>query len=120
MSERHFNFKELRVWQKSMDLAEYCIELVEELNTPGKHFRLIEQFESCSASVPQNIAEGKGRNTDKEFKQFLYYSRGSLYEMVTLANLFHRRNWITTAQLNRIESEGLEIASMLKALINAI
>ncbi len=103
-----------------MDLAVYCIEMVESLNTTGKHFRLIEQFESCAASVPQNIAEGKGRNSDKEFKMFLYYSRGSLYEVITLANIFFRKNWITEDQLTKIESEGLEIASMIKALINSL
>jgi four helix bundle protein len=115
-----FAFKDLLVWQKSIDFADYAISLSEDLNSPRKHFRLIEQFESASTSVPMNIAEGKGRNSKKEFIQYLYISRGSLYETITLAIIFERRNWITKDQLNKLETDAIEIASMLKGLINSI
>jgi len=64
--------------------------------------------------------EGKGRRSKKEFVQFLYISRGSLYEVITLLNIFERRKWITTLKLDQMESEGVEIASMIKGLINSI
>ena len=78
-----------------MDFTDHVLEITENLNLPKKHYRLIEQAESDSASVAQNIAEGKGRNSKKEFSQFLYISRASLYETVTLLNFFARRKWIT-------------------------
>jgi four helix bundle protein len=65
MEHEGFGFKKLVVWQKALDFADEVIELTEHLNTSGKHFRLIEQVESSSASISQNIAEGKGRNSKK-------------------------------------------------------
>ena len=115
-----FQFKELTVWQRSVDFANVVIELSENLDTNAKHYRLIEQLESAVASISQNIAEGKGRKSKKEFAQFLYISRGSLYEVITLLNIFEKRGWITSSQLSDLESEGIEIASMIKGLINTI
>ena len=120
MKQTDFGFKELLVWQKALDYADFIIELSENLNTSGKHFRLIEQLESSASSVPQNIAEGKGRHSKKEFMRFLYISRGSLYETITLLNLFAKRNWISQQQLEKSENMAYEIASMIKGLINAI
>jgi len=90
------------------------------LNTPRKHYRLVEQFEAASTSIAMNIAEGKGRNSKKEFIQFLYFARGSAYEIVTLAIIFKRWNWIDKEQLAMLESDALEIVSMIKGLINSI
>ncbi len=114
------SFKDLIVWQKSLAFANEIIELTENLNTKSKHYRLIEQIEASSSSVPQNIAEGKGRHTIKEYKQFLYYSRGSLYETITLLNLFHLRKWITDKELADLERKADEIGKMLNGLLNKL
>ena len=115
-----FAFKDLKVWHRAVAFADHAISLVDSLETDRKHFRLIEQLEGAATSVPLNIAEGKGRNSKKEFIQFLYIARGSLYETVTLAIIFEKRNWIKQESLEKIETEALEIASMIKGLINAI
>ena len=103
-----------------MNFTDYVLELVENLDSENKHYRLIEQIESACISVPANIAEGKGRYSKKEFIRFLYIARGSLYETITFLNICARRNWISHSQLEKAESESHEIASMLKGLINAI
>jgi four helix bundle protein len=113
-------FKKLDVWNKAIDFADSVIDLTEKLNTQSKHYRLIEQVEACSASVSANIAEGKGRNSNKEFIQFLYIARASLYETISFLSLFEKRKWITKDQLNELEEEAIELASMIKGLINAI
>ena len=120
MDKKAFGFKELAVWQRALEFANMVIELCEPLNTNNKHFRLIEQIEGAAASVSQNIAEGKGRYSGKEFKQFLYYSRGSLYEAITLLNLFALQGWITKDQLAQLENEADEIGKMINGLINSI
>jgi len=97
-----------------------AITMAENLKTTEKHYKLIGQFESACTSVSMNIAEGKGRNSWKEFVQFLYIARGSLYETVTLATIFQRKGWITKDQLSTLESHAMEIASMIKGLIKAI
>lgn len=111
-----FDFKKLIVWQKSMALAELILEICESVKG---HYRLVEQLESCSASVPQNITEGKGRHSIKEYIHFLYISRGSLYECITLLNLFQRKGIISAERLNHIENQAGEILKMLNALISS-
>ena len=56
-------------WQPAVDFADYAISLTENLQSNRKHYRLVEQFESSATSVAMNIAEGKGRNSKKEFIQ---------------------------------------------------
>ena len=89
-----FGFEDLEVWNKAIEFADQVIDLIECLDTNRKHFRLIEQLEATSTSIAMNIAEGKGRYSKKEFRQFLYIARGSLYETVTLLEIFRRRGWI--------------------------
>ena len=113
-------FKQLEVWNKAIDFADNVIDLTEKLNTQSKHYRLIEQVEACSASVLANIAEGKGRSSNKEFIQFLYIARGSLYETISFLWLFEKRKWITKDQLNELETAAVQLAAMIKGLINAI
>jgi len=113
-------YKDLKVWQKSMDLVHNVIDVIDEMETPRKHYRLIDQLESAVTSIPMNIAEGKGRNSKKEFVQFLYISRGSIYETLTLLEIFKQQNWLSEEKYNKLESSAMEIIRMLKGLINAI
>jgi four helix bundle protein len=113
-------YKELLVWQKSMLLVNQVIRIIDEMETPRRHFRLVEQLESAVTSIPMNIAEGKGRNSKKEFVQFLYISRGSIYETLTLLDIFRQQNWISEDKYNKLEGSAIEIIKMLKGLINAI
>lgn len=116
----NFNFKELKVWEKSIDFAGKIIELVEQIETNRKHYRLIENLESAVTSISNNIAEGKGRFSKKEYIHFLYISRGSLYEVVSILYIFKRVNWITEQKLNELENNATEIAKMLNGLISSI
>jgi four helix bundle protein len=113
-------YKDLQVWQKSIDLATAVIALVDDLNTDRKHFRLIEQLESAVTSIPMNIAEGKGRSSKKEFIYFLYIARGSIYETLTLLEIFLRQGWITQEKYVNLENRSIEIIRMLKGLINSM
>ena len=89
-ADKLFSFQELKVWQKSVLFAEQVIRSIDDIEAPRRHYRLIEQLESACTSVSMNIAEGKGRQTTKEFIQFLYIARGSLFEVVTLLIIFKK------------------------------
>jgi four helix bundle protein len=115
-----FGYEDLGVWNKAVEFAVETIELVQNISTDRKHYRLLEQLEASSASVSMNIAEGKGRFSKKEFVQYLYISRGSLYETMTLLEIFRRKKWISNEGYLRIEMHAKEIVSMLKGLINSI
>jgi len=103
-----------------MILANDVIDLVDHLETDRKHYRLIEQLEAAVTSIPMNVAEGKGRDSKKEYVHFLYISRGSLYETLTLLEIFQMRGWITPETFQKLENQSNEIAKMLKGLINSI
>ena len=108
------------MWEKSVDFAVDVLDAVESMSTGRRHYRLFEQLEACSTSIAMNIAEGKGRWSLKEYKQFLFYSRSSLYETLTLMVIFKKKNWIANNQYNDLRSKALEINKMLNSLIYAI
>jgi four helix bundle protein len=115
-----FAFEELKVYQKALDFAVSVIKILDEIDTPRKHFRLIEQLEASSTSVASNISEGKGRYSKKEFKQYLYIARGSLYETVTRLQIFHKLKWLNGRPFKILYLEAEEINKMLSGLINSI
>lgn len=118
--ESHAPYKDLVVWQKSIEFANSVIDLIDQINTSQNHYRIFEQLESAATSVPMNIAEGKGRLSKKEFIHFLYIARGSLYETLTLLEIFKMRGWINQDEYYQLESQSNEIAKMLNGLIKSI
>ena len=76
------NFKELKIWIKAMNVVTDVYKAT--LNFPGdEKFGLTSQIRRCAVSIPSNIAEGAGRNTNGEFRQFLGIANGSCYELQT-------------------------------------
>lgn len=110
------SYKNLIVWQKSIDFSINVIDLVESMETDRKHYRLIEQLEASATSVPMNIAEGKGRFTKKDFAHFLMIARGSLYETMTLLEIFMRKEWISKEKFKEIEIQSIEISKMITSI----
>ena len=114
-----FPFEKLDVWQLSVELADTVLELLEKL-PQNKHIRLISQMQAAVTSVPQNIAEGKGRQYKKEFIQFLYIARGSIFEVVALSELFKRRSLFSEDDSNEIRKRCEEVDRKLNGLINSL
>ena len=115
-----FAFENLKVYQRALDFSVTVIGVIDEMDTPRKHYKLIEQLESSCTSVALNISEGKGRFSKKEFKQFLYIARGSLYETVTMLQIFKKKNWLRQITYDKLYSEAQEINKMLSGLIRSI
>ena len=120
MDEMKFSFEDLEVWQKSIEFAYKVIQLTEKIDTDRKHYRLIENCESAASSIASNIAEGKGRHSKKEFVQFLYIARGSLFESITQLIILNKNRWILDDDLQEMKVLGNEIGKMLSSLINSI
>jgi four helix bundle protein len=118
--EKIFSFQDLKVWHKAVQLAKEVIRAIDELDAPRKHYRLIEQLESASASVAMNIAEGKGRQTTKEFIQFLYIARGSVFEVITLLIILQEVGWIEMDKVKELQALGEEITKMINSLIKSM
>ena len=115
-----FAFEDLNVYKKALDFSVAVIKIVDDLDTPGKHYRMIEQLEASSSSVALNIAEGKGRFSKKEFKHFCYIARGSLYETIAILQIFKKMNWLKEEQYLNLYDDSVEIGKMISGLIKSI
>ena len=112
-------FRDLKVWQKAMDLAEEVYTLVKYLPRE-ETYSLSDQMRRAAISIPSNIAEGQGRITTKEFVRFLSMARGSLWELSTQIELCERLRYLNKSQTKNASMLITEIAKMLNALSSAI
>jgi len=85
------NLKELKIWHKAMDMVTEVYRLTADFPKEEK-YGLTSQIRRAAVSVASNIAEGAGRNSDKEFVYFLGVSNGSSYELQTQLMLSKRFN----------------------------
>ena len=109
------SFKEMLVWQKSMDLVEEVYRIIKLLPS-DERYALIDQIKRSSVSIPSNIAEGRGRNSDKEFLRFLNITNGSAYELETQLIICQRLGYIKSDQLLRAFQLCDEVCRMLIAI----
>ena len=119
MSEYVFPFEKLEVWRLAVDLADYVLELL-EVFPPNRHLRLVGQMEAAVTSPAQNIAEGKGRQYKKEFIQYLHIAQGSLYEVITLNEVFRRRKLFSQADALEVRACCEKIDRKLNGLVNSL
>jgi four helix bundle protein len=68
--EFKFPFEKLEVWLLAVEFADYVLDILDSF-PPNKYLKIVGQMEAAVTSVPQNIAEGKGRQYKKEFIQYL-------------------------------------------------
>ncbi len=108
-------FKELKVWQKSMDLVVDIYTITTNFPTDEK-FGLISQLRRCAVSIPSNIAEGAGRDSDKEFLYFLSIALGSSFELETQLILSQRLNLLTKQNLENLLSLNNYVQNMIVKL----
>lgn len=76
------SYKELLIWQKGIRIVLQVYQLTQSF-PKEEIYALTSQLKRASVSIPSNIAEGFGRQTDKSFNHFLNISRGSLNEIET-------------------------------------
>ncbi len=103
--------EDLKIWQKSISLTKSVYLLLNDLSRDEK-FGLISQVKRSSVSIPSNIAEGAGRNSNKEFKHFLSIANGSTYELQTQLILLIELNLIPKEKIQPVIEECIEIQKM--------
>jgi len=119
VEEFKFPFEKLEVWRLAVDLADYVLHVLDSF-PPGKYSRIVGQIEAAVTSIPQNIAEGKGRQYKKEFIQYLYIAEGSLFEVLTLSEILKRRKLIREEESMEIRKRAEIIDRKLHGLINSL
>ncbi|MCK7589976.1 four helix bundle protein [Subsaxibacter sp. CAU 1640] len=103
--------EDLKIWKKSIDLAKTIYLLVAQLPSDEK-FGLTSQIKRSAVSIPSNIAEGAGRNSQKEFKHFLSIANGSNYELQTQLILLVELNLINKEKVQPVIESCIEIQKM--------
>ena len=86
------NFKELKIWQRGMDIVDLCYDYIADLPSEEK-FNLKSQIVRSACSIPVNIAEGAGKSTKKHFAEFISTSLGSCFELETHLLICERRKF---------------------------
>jgi four helix bundle protein len=113
------SWRDLLVWQKAHAVTLSIYRLTK--NFPSdERFRLTDQLCRAAASIPTNIAEGKGRGSTGEFRQFLIIARGSLEETRYLILLARDLTYLSSADYDQLESACTEISKMANALLRAL
>ena len=113
------SYRDLIVWQKSMDLVTLIYNLVLVLPENEK-YGLIPQIKRSIISIPSNIAEGYGRNYRKDYSRFLQIARGSLFENQTQLEIAVNLDFIKVENLEEIKELSIEIEKMLNSLIKKL
>jgi len=117
-----FRFMDLEIWQEAIQLNDEFYDLADELEK-AKHFRMAEQLRAASLSISNNIAEGSGSFSDKDFANFLKFARRSVFETVNITFVAFRRKFITEEKLNQKLNEmdilSRKITNFRKAILKA-
>ena len=115
-----FRFQNLKIWQLAVEIADELFDIADELEE-RKLFRFAEQLRGSGLSMSNNISEGSGSDSKKEFKYFLNIARRSLFENANVLIILERRNLIETNRMNQIleklDSLSRQITQFKKTLI---
>jgi len=113
------SYRDLRVWQKGMDLAEACYSVTQDF-PKAELYGFTSQIRRASVSIPANIAEGYGREYRQEYIRFLRIAQGSLKELETHLLLTTRVRLTTSHATEPILEECDSLGKMLRSLIRSL
>lgn len=109
------DFKDLAVWQKAYQLSLLCYRLTSAFPS-SEQFGLTNQIRRCAVSITANIAEGRGRGSDADFKRFVQMAIGSICELECHLMLAHDLKFLKDNDFTAMIENLTEIRKMLIAL----
>ncbi len=113
------SYKDLKVWQRGIELSLAIYRLTAGFPVEER-FGLVSQLRRAAVSIPSNIAEGYGRGTRKDYKQFLSIARGSTLEVQTQLLIARELGYGTASNLLTAENFAEEVSKMLYSLIRKL
>ncbi len=113
-----FMFENLQVYQKAVTLADGIAALAQDF--PRGYYFLVDQLNRAALSIATNLAEGNGRFTKADRKNFFVIARGSAQECIPLLEVARRRGFITEAHHAGLREQLEIIAKMISGLINGL
>lgn len=109
-------YKDLILWQKSMELVKEVYLLIQKL-PQEENYALSSQMRRAVVSIPSNIAEGSGRKSQKDYIRFLDIARGSQYELETQLHICIMLNYLTEDETKKVFSLLSEVGKLLNSFI---
>ena len=113
------SYRDLRVWQAGIALAEKCYRLTKGFPR-DELYGLVAQMRRAAVSIPANIAEGYGRDSTNSYVHFLRVAQGSLKEVETHLILSERLDLAKEEETSVILNDCEELGKMLRALIRTL
>lgn len=113
------SYTELRAWKLGVDLVVEVYRATQDF-PKAERYGLMNQLRRAAVSVPSNIAEGKGRFTDREFALFLRHARGSLLEVETQLFIAGKLGYLSSERVHSLASQTEQLAKTLNALLNVV
>jgi len=114
-----FRFQDLKVWQLAIEIADELFDIADDLEK-RKLYRFAEQLRAASMSISNNISEGSGSESKKDFANFLNIAKRSTFENANIIILLKRRNLITSEKenelLEKLDKLSRKIANFRKSL----
>ncbi|HEV2279858.1 MAG TPA: four helix bundle protein [Acidobacteriaceae bacterium] len=113
------SYKDLTVWQKSFDLSLGIYKLTRDF--PGEElYGLTSQLRRASVSIPSNIAEGYGRGSRRDYRNFVAIARGSVLELQTQLAIARELGFGRPDAMQRAQAQAEEIGKMLWAMLQKL
>ena len=109
-------FEDIESWQEAKKLT----LTIYTLFSSTKDFGFRDQIQRASVSIMNNIAEGFERQSDKEFKQFLYIAKGSSGEVRSMLSLAFELRYITASDFEKLTQQVVSISKLLSGFIKSL
>ena len=113
------SFRDVIAWQHAMELLT-LIYTVTDAFPRTEIYGMTQQVRKAALSVPSNIAEGKGRQTKRDYVQFLFRARGSLYETQTQLEAARRLKFLSEENFDSANNLAIETGRTLNGLIRSV
>jgi len=118
-TQKSRSYQDLDVWRLSINLVKEIYRVIEKFPS-SELYVLSSQIRKAAISIPSNIAEGQGRNSSREFRQYLAVSLGSLAELETQLIIAQEIRYLTAEELDPLLISIDTIRKMLRALSNSL
>ena len=115
-----YAYKRLDIWKKAVDLSIKIIQCIAEINDDGENQRLAEEIEMSAVNIATNIAKGKACLSVEDFIYYLFLSKRSLYETMTLLEILKAKHLITDDCYQELEIKGQNTTEILIDFIRSI
>ena len=114
-----FRFEKLEVWKRSINFADRVYEVTRGFPAEER-FGLTSQMRRAAVSVSSNIAEGSGRNTDKNFAHFISIAYGSVLEVLSQTEIAMRQSYIPRKLRDELYEDAEQLTRMLSGLRSSL